>query len=140
MKKRGIVAFIVYLLGCLVAGVMMVWAYIEAQNIPENDVENWEGLGVAILILIGLIIGVPCAVRLVLKFIHMVSGWKLFGVACILADIVIILYWMGAHLIFGYSINHWIDNMLCVSGIIQIVLCAVPNVFAMISNIASIKE
>ena len=135
MKKRGLLAFIIYLLGCLFAVGALVEAYIEAQNIPEPDVDNFGALGVGLLIIFAMIIGIPSAIRLVLKFVHMLSGWKLFGVLCIILDVLFALYLAEVHNIFIKGFEYWVSNSLILLP--GVLLLHAPSI---ISNLRSIKE
>ena len=108
MKKRGILAFIIYIFGCIIAAGVLIYAYIEAQKIPEPDVEGWGAWGVSLLVVLALIIGIPSGTSLILKFLHLVSHKKFFALLCIALDLVMVLYLAGVHQIFLDGLDEWI--------------------------------
>ena len=134
MKKRGILAFIVYIFGCLWAARITILAYIESQSIIEPDVENWGAFGVAIMILLAMIIGIPSVIGFVLKLLHLASHKKLFAILCILLDLVMLLYLAGIHQIFIYGFDHWVGEL----GVYF--LWALVPLFALISNTRSLAD
>ena len=140
MKKRGILAFIIYLLGCVIAGLFLIMAYNIYVNMPEVDIENWDALGVVLALVSAAIIGIPSGSRVVLKFIQMVSGWKLFGYLCILIDVAVIIYCFDIQSIFTGGIDSWIQYLTSGSALIFVIPVIVTNVFALISNIISVKD
>ena len=140
MKKRGIFAFIIYLLGCVIAGLCLLTAYYIYINMPEVDVENWNALMVVSVLLSAVLIGIPSGSRLVLKFIQIVSGRKLFGYLCILIDVAVIIYSLDIQSIFRGGIDSWVQHLTSGSALIFGIPVIVTNVFALISNIISVKD
>ena len=135
MKKRGKLAFIIYIIGCLFAGVILIAAYVESQNIPEPDVENWGAFGVALLILLAMIIGIPSGIGFVLKSLHLATDIKFFGVLCILLDVVMLLYLAGVHQIVTHDFAYWLESL----SITNLIYVAIP-LLALISNARSLAE
>ena len=134
MKKRGILAFIIYIFGCIIAAGVLIYAYIEAQRIPEPDVEGWGAWGVSLLVVLALIIGIPSGTSLILKFLHLVSHKKFFALLCIALDLVMVLYLAGIHQIFIYGFDHWVGEL----GVYF--LWAMVPLFALISNTRSLAD
>lgn len=85
MRKTGIVSFIIYLIYALGGGGLALYNYIRI----ENHESGWEGLGYAILLIVGIVLGAAGLVGVILKGIHLGTGWGFFGFLCILLDIAI---------------------------------------------------
>ena len=128
------ISYIVYVFGCLWAARITILAYIESQSITEPDVENWGAFGVAIMILLAMIIGIPSVIGFVLKLLHLASHKKLFAILCILLDLVMLLYLAGIHQIFIYGFDHWVGEL----GVYF--LWALVPLFALISNTRSLAD
>ena len=134
MKKRGILAFIIYIFSCIIAAGVLIYAYIEAQKIPEPDVEGWGAWGVSLLVVLALIIGIPSGTSIILKFLHLVSHKKFFVLLCIALDLVAVLYLAGVHRIFTYNLVYWIE------GLGVDILGALIPLSALISNAGSLAD
>ena len=87
--KRGIFSFIIYLICTVLGGALLIYAKIEADRINSNG-GGWEGLGVAVLLILGIIVGAVGLAGLIFKGLHMGTGWGFFGFVCILIDLAII--------------------------------------------------
>lgn len=83
MRKSGIVSFIIYLIYTLFGGGLALYNYIKALN---HD-SGWEGLGYAVLLIVGIVLGAAGLLGVILKGIHLGTGWGFFGFLCILLDI-----------------------------------------------------
>ena len=122
MRKNGGFSFICYLL-YLVGGLgFAIYSYIAAQG-----AEGLDGLGYALLMIVGLIAGGVGLVELVLKLLHMATGWGFFGFLCMLVDIAVVAYLVYA----------FIDGNADTSSLILIGPCVVLSTGAFISNIKS---
>lgn len=137
MKKRGKLAFVIYTISCLLAAGLLVAAYIEAQNIPEPDVDNFGALGVGLLLILAMIIGVPSGASFVLKFLHLISNKKIFAILCIILDFAMILYLGGAHQIVIYGFEYWVKEL---SAMGLSLLCLLIPASALVSNAISLGE
>ena len=87
MRKSGIVSFLVYLIYVLGGGGLALYNYIKI----ENHEEGWEGLGYAVLLILGIVLGAAGLVGVILKGIHLGTGLGFFGFLCILLDLAIIV-------------------------------------------------
>lgn len=137
MKKRGKLAFVIYTISCLLAAGLLLLAYIEAQNIPEPDVDNFGALGVGLLFIIAMIIGVPSGASFVLKFLHIISNKKIFAILCIILDFAMILYLGGAHHIVIHGFEYWVKEL---STMGLSLLCLLIPASALVSNAISLGE
>ena len=90
---------------------------------------NWEGLGYAILIVLGLIVGGVGLISLILKLIHMGTGWGFFGFLCILVDLAIVVFGVLSLIDGGAS---------DLSGFITLIILSLFGLLSMISNISSL--
>ena len=93
MKKGGWLSFAIYALYFLVGGGASLYFYLALNN-AENGELGWGALGVAIIMILCIIFGAAGLLGLILKLIHMKSGWNLFGILCILVDVVLVLAWI----------------------------------------------
>ena len=133
MKKRGILAFIIYLVGTIFAAFLAIYANVEAQKIPE-DGGGWAGLGAALLLIFAMVIGIPFAAELIVKILHMATGLKLFGIICILGDLAILAY-----LIVGLFASSPTPEVF-LRELPAITIFALPSTLAFISNLRSVKD
>lgn len=88
--KRGIFSFILYLICTALGGALFIYAKIEADRI-NNSGGGWEGLGVAVLLILGVVVGAVGLAGLLFKGLQLGTGWGIFGFLCILIDLVVIL-------------------------------------------------
>lgn len=94
MRKCGVFSFVVYLLYTLAGGGMVLYNYIAIQK-HNAEGGGIEGLGLAFLFVLGIICGAAGLVGVILKLIHMKSGWVLFGLLCIALDLVFVAAWIS---------------------------------------------
>lgn len=94
MRKCGVFSFVVYLLYTLAGGGMVLYNYIAIQK-HNAEGGGIEGLGLALLFVLGIICGAAGLVGVILKLIHMKSGWVLFGLLCIALDLVFVAAWIS---------------------------------------------
>lgn len=85
MRRGGVLSFVCYLIYLLGGVGLALYSYIAAQN-----AEGWDGLGYALLMVLGLIGGAVGLVSVILKLIHMGTGFGFFGFLCMLIDIAVI--------------------------------------------------
>lgn len=123
MRKSGGFSQALYI-GYLIGGIgSAVYCYIAAQN-----AEGWDGLGYAVLLILGLGIAAVGLVALVFKLLHMATGWGLFGFLCVLLDLGVIA--ACAFLI--------VDGGIDISSLITIAPAIIGSILALFSNIASL--
>ncbi len=87
--RKGVFSFVVYILYTLFGGGMVLYNYIAIQK-HNAEGGGWEGLGLAILFILGIIFGAAGLVGVILKGIQLGTGWGFFGFLCILLDLVFI--------------------------------------------------
>ncbi len=127
MRKSGgfsLIGYIIYLLGGLG---LVLYSYLAAPN-----AEGWEGLGIAVLIVLGIIIAGVGLVGLVLKLLHMGTGAGFFGFLCVLVDLLVI----------GVMVYSLIDGGISTENLDSIIFPGVVGVISigsLISNIKSMK-
>ena len=85
--RKGIFSFVIYIIYALLGGGMMVYNYIAIQK-HNAEGGGWEGLGLAILFIIGLILGAAGLLGVILKGIQLGTGWGFFGFLCVILDLV----------------------------------------------------
>ena len=85
MRKVGMVSFVIYLLYTLLGGGMAIYNYIAIQK-HNAEGGGLEGLGLALLLILSLIVLAVGVLGLVLKGIHLGTGWVLFGLLCMVLD------------------------------------------------------
>ena len=122
MKKGGKLALVIYILGTLCGGLLTGLSFLGLNQLEQSGEAGWEGLGYALLIVLGLALLVPYAIALILKIIHLKSDLKFFGVLCILFDIAYIACIVS-------SFEDW-----------SYLVVLVPAFLALISNINSMKN
>ena len=129
MKRKGILAFVVYLLCSLAGGGLALMWFIEAKQLEASPESGWATLGAVLLVVLGIGIAIPYLLCLLAKIIHLASGIKLFGVICLILDIAILA-------VLGYAF--FIEdaaNELAVK-----LLLMVPSTIALFSNAVSLTE
>ena len=89
MKKVGILSLIVYILYTLGGGALALYSKIGIDKVNANG-GGWEGLGFAIILIVGILFGGYGLVATIFKLVHMATGWGFFGVICLLMDIALV--------------------------------------------------
>lgn len=82
-RKSGLVSLFIYIAMFLGYGITSLVIYISAQN---GAYEGWDGLGMAILMVIFMIFAAVAGVAMLLKIVHVAAGWGFFGFLCTLID------------------------------------------------------
>ncbi len=85
MRKVGMVSFVIYLLYTLLGGGMAIYNYIAIQK-HNSDGDGLGALALAILFFLSLIVLGVGVLGLILKGIHLGTGWVLFGLLCMILD------------------------------------------------------
>ncbi len=85
MRKVGMVSFVIYLLYTLLGGAMAIYNYIAIQK-HNADGDGLGALALVILFFLSLIVLGVGVLGLILKGIHLGTGWVLFGLLCMILD------------------------------------------------------
>lgn len=133
MKKSGKLSLIVYILYTLFGLGMIIYSKISIDKLNASG-GGLEGLGLAIVLVIGIVLGAAGLIAVVLKLIHIKSGWILFGILCILADLVFIGAFISAASPAGDISQLKLDDVLPVIPFI------VASIASLISNVKSLKD
>lgn len=88
MRKGGF-SFVCYVLYTLLGGGMAIYNYIAIQKFNEQG-GGFEGLGLALLLVLSIIVLGVGVVGLILKGIQMGTGWGFFGFLCVILDIAVV--------------------------------------------------
>lgn len=134
MRKIGIVPFVIYLIYFLGGGGMAIYNYIAIQK-HNAEGGGLEGLGLAILFIIGIIFGAAGLVGVILKGIHMGTGWGFFGFLCFLLDIAFIVVFISMVLPGGNNVD-----AATIEDILPVIPFISGSVIAGICNVASMRR
>ena len=129
MRKRGIFAFVIYLLGTLFGGGLTLWAFLELERIESGTNDGWAAIGAAIIIAFGIMVGVPYLACLITKILQLATGLKLFGILCLILDVVVI----G-----GLAYTFYTEGLG--DDPIVMVVMMIPSALAFISNAIALKD
>lgn len=90
-KRGGFIAYLIYILVLVLAIVSFFGSM--SQNQPAEDLSTSEQLSQAFLVVLSvylfIFLGIPAGVLFILKTLNLITGWKLFGVLCLLIDIAV---------------------------------------------------
>ena len=129
MKKAGVLSFICYLVYLLGGAGLAIYSKIMIDNVNANG-GGWEGLGHAIVLILGIILAGVGLVGVILKGIHLKTEWGLFGVLCILFDILCV----GALAFLTFAEGGASADFV---GLLPFVI---PSAVAFVGNILSLKN
>ena len=126
MKRGGILAFIIYLLfGAGAALTLMIF------NIAPPAFDSLgQALAAIVLLYYSAVVFVP---MLVVKALHMLTGWKFFSIICAIGNVVVI----------GLFVWSAITSIVAGDGIgdfISMLIVIAPPTVALISEIVGLKE
>jgi hypothetical protein len=129
MKKSLIPSLIVYILYTLFGGGMVVYNYIA---IGKHNAEGGglEGLGLALLMIVGIVIGGVGLIGLIFKLIHIKSGWGFFGFLCLLLDILCV----------GAVFYYFALEIQNIGEALLLLAVLIPSNISLISNLISLKN
>ena len=131
MRKSGIVSFIIYLIYALFGGGLAFYYY----YITENYDNGLEELGYVIIMILGIVLGAAGLLGVILKGIHLGTGWSFFGFLCILLDIAFVVVFISMVLPGG-------DNVQAAT--LEDILPAIPflagTVISFFFNITSLRS
>lgn len=126
--RRGILSFIFYILYTLTGGGLAIYAKIEADRIQASG-GGWEGLGAAILLILGIIVAGVGLVGVLFKALHLGTHWGIFGFICLLLDVAIIVVLVSNMFESGSFVFNPLGGILC--GI---------SAISMVSNFESLRN
>jgi hypothetical protein len=108
--------------------------YYEVDKLKDEEI--FAALALIFLVLITLCVSLAIGglVAVVLKLLHMVTGWLIFGIPCILIDIYSVLSAISAVMEMASTGEQYS------SGILIMLIPMVFSVGALISNIKSLKN
>ena len=86
MRKFSAVSFVIYLLYALLGGGLAIYNHFAIQQ-HNAEGGGLEGIGLAILLVVGIVVCAAGIVGVLLNGIHLGTGWRFFGVLCILYDL-----------------------------------------------------
>lgn len=93
MTKKGLFSFILYMLYLFFGGGMTIYnsIAIDKQNQAGGNINS---IGLAVLMIFGIILAVYGLAGIILKGIHMISGLGFFAFLCVLLDLAAIYFWI----------------------------------------------
>jgi len=128
MRRGGGFALITYILYTLFFGGIAVFTAIALKN--DNGSAGIGGIGVALGIMIIASLAVGGLFAIILKLIHMATGWFIFGILCAIIDIRAV-----------YTLALSIIDVGAINGVTLVLV--VPLVFAvgaLVSNVKSLRN
>lgn len=129
MRKVGMVSLVVYLLYTLLGGGMMIYNYIAIQK-HNAEGGGLEGIGLAFLFILSVIVLAIGVLGLILKGIHLGTGWVLFGLLCMILDFVCVAY-IWVEMVAGAG--SWINGLIYSAF-------SLPSVISFCCNSSSLKR
>lgn len=126
--KSGILSLFCYGLYALGGGGCALYSYISLERVNESGA--WfEGLGFVILVILGLVVCAVGILALILKGLHIGTGWLLFGLLCLLFDVICV----------GFVWVYAIAESTVITEAAPFLLLTIPQIISLISNAASLK-
>ena len=139
MKKSiPVISYLVYLaLGAYLAISSKIDIDKLADKTSDSFVEGlangFGGIGLAIVMILGLVYGAAALVCLIIKLIHNASGWLLFGLLSVILDLALI----GIH---GYLVLYAVNGGSEISAIATVAVLCVISVVSFIANCSSLSK
>ena len=128
MKRGGVFALITYIIYTLFFGGIAVWLAIALKN--DNGSAGIGGIGVALGIMIIASLAVGGLFAIILKLVHMATGWFVLGLLCVLIDIRAV-----------YTLAVSIIGVGAINGVtLVLILPLALAVGALVSNIKSLQN
>ena len=85
MKKIGIISLIIYILYILAGGGLAIYCRLAIDQLGEDA--GWNGLGIAVLMVAGMIVAGVGLIGVILKAIHLKTESIVFGCFCTYFDV-----------------------------------------------------
>lgn len=128
MRRGGVFALIFYILYTLFFGGIAVFLAIALKN--DNGSAGIGGIGVALGIMIIASLAVGGLLAIILKLVHMATGWFVLGILCVLIDIRTV-----------YTLAVSIISVGAINGVtLVLILPLALAIGALVSNIRSLKS
>lgn len=124
--KRGILSFVIYVIYTLLGGGMAIYNYIALQQHNAAG-GGLNGLGMAILMIAGIVVFGIGVVGLILKSLHMRTGFGFFGFLCFALDVACVILYLTLFMGEGMTMP---DTLV-------IMAVAVPSMLSASSNLKS---
>ncbi len=134
MRKGGVFALITYILYTLLFGGLYIALLKWLESIEDEELYP---VALVILVVIAgacLALAIGGLVAVVLKLLHMVTGWLIFGIPCVLIDIYSVLSAISVFVEMAST------GELFTGGILIMLIPMVFSVGALISNIKSLQN
>ncbi len=132
MKRRS-ASLVVYILYTLLGISMFLYNLIAAEKHNQQG-GGWEGVGIALLLVFGVIIAAVGLLGVIIKLIHLASGWGFFGFLAILLDIGIILTVISVALPGGNNLE-----AAEITDFLPIIPFIAASLTSLVSNIRSLR-
>ena len=141
MKRGGVFALITYILYTLLYGGLTLALL--------NWIENYEGedlgyAGLIIVLILGLCVALAIGglVAVILKFLHMMTGWVIFVIPCILIDAYSVLSVISSVFTDAYTviITQGVNTETIIALAVGMIVPLFFSAGALISNIKSLKN
>ena len=135
MTKKGVFSFILYLLYLFVGGAIAVYNNVAIEKNNEAG-GNVNSIGLAIVLIFGILLAAYGLAGIILKGIHLISGWGFFAFLCVLLDLAAICIWIDALAPSGalFSLGNTLTDFLLI--LVPISLSAL----SVVSNIRSMRR
>ena len=127
--KRGMLSFVIYIIYALLGGGTAIYNYIALGKHNEAG-GGLDGLGLAILMIAGIVVLGIGLVGLIFKSLHIKTGWGFFGFLCLVLDLACVVVFLYLFLGEGGTVG----DTLAIVGV------AVPSILSAISNLVSLGK
>ena len=141
MKKAGKFALVTYIMYTLLyGGLTFAFSYI----LTNNDTVLITPIALFFVILYGVFVTLATSalIEIVLKILHMATGWVIFVIPCILFDAYVVFYIVSSVFpaVYTDTITQGVNAETIIIVIIGIIVTLLFSVGALISNIRSLKD
>ena len=141
MRRGGVFALITYILYTLLYGGLSLALLHWMEN---YEGENLGYGGIIIILVLGLCVGLAIGglVAVILKFLHMVTGWLIFVIPCILIDAYSVLSIISSVFTDAYTVitTEGVNTETIIALAVGMLVPLLFSVGALISNIRSLKN
>ena len=119
-------SFVIYIIYALLGGGTAIYNYIALGRHNEAG-GGLDGLGLAILMIAGIVVLGIGLVGLIFKSLHLKTGWGFFGFLCLVLDLACVAVFL--YLFLGEGVNT--TDTLVIIGV------AIPSMLSALSNLKS---